>query len=109
VPSDAKFGLVVGVVLVIAIAVIFFRKEVPPADPRIVGEIRAEPRAPLTAAPGHFVRHTVRDGDTLFSLARQYYQDDRRFVDIFQANRDTVPSPTRLTPGTVLVIPDAAP
>jgi hypothetical protein len=49
VPNDAKFGLVVGVVLVIAIAVVFFRKEAPPANPRIVGEIRAT----VTAAPGN--------------------------------------------------------
>ena len=27
----------------------------------------------------------------------------------FQANRETLPSPNRLTPGAVLVIPDAAP
>jgi nucleoid-associated protein YgaU len=106
-PNDAKLGLVVGVVLVVGIAVVFFRREEAPANPRIVGEIRAEPRAPRK--PANLVRHTVREGDTLFSLAQQYYQDDRRFVDIFQANRDTLQSPTRLTPGTVLVIPDAAP
>jgi hypothetical protein len=28
-PNDAKFGLVVGVGLVIAIAIVFFRKEAP--------------------------------------------------------------------------------
>jgi nucleoid-associated protein YgaU len=106
-PNDAKLGLVVGVVLVIGIAVVFFRKEESPANPRIVGEIRAEPRVPRK--PANLVRHTVREGDTLFSLAQEYYKDDRRFVDIFQANRDALASPTRLTPGTVLVIPDAAP
>src|SRR5258708_37997740 len=99
-PNDAKLGLVVGVVLVVAIAVVFFRKEAPPANPRIVGEIRADLREPVTPRPANLVRHTVREGDTLFSLARQYYQDDRRFVEIFQANRDALTSPTRLAPGT---------
>ena len=33
-PSDAKFGLIVGVAVVIAISVIFFRKEPPPSAPR---------------------------------------------------------------------------
>ena len=33
-PSDAKFGLIVGVVVVIAISVIFFRKEPAPSAPR---------------------------------------------------------------------------
>jgi nucleoid-associated protein YgaU len=109
VPSDAKLGLVVGVALVVAIAAVFFRRDEAPANARIVGEIRAGQPAPVSARRGNLVRHTVREGDTLFSLAQQYYQDDRRFVDIFQANRDTLPSPTRLTPGTVLVIPDATP
>jgi 5'-nucleotidase len=109
VPNDAKLGLLVGVVLVIAIAVIFFRKEPAPANPRITGEIRSTPTQPAALKPANLVRHTVREGDTLFSLAKQYYQDDRRFVDIYQANREMLPSPTRLTPGTVLVIPDAVP
>jgi hypothetical protein len=32
-PNDAKFGLVVGVSLVIVVAVFFFRKEAPALDP----------------------------------------------------------------------------
>jgi hypothetical protein len=40
-PNDAKLGLVVGVVLVIAIAVVFFRREAPPANAPVVGELRA--------------------------------------------------------------------
>jgi hypothetical protein len=41
-PSDAKFGLAVGVTLVIAVAVLFYRKEPTAAAP---------PTAPATAAP----------------------------------------------------------
>jgi len=32
-PNDAKFGLIVGVAVVIAIAVVFFRKEPGPSEP----------------------------------------------------------------------------
>ena len=43
---------------------------------------------------------------TLFGLARRYYGDGARFVDLYLANREAVPTPDQLTPGTVLVIPD---
>ena len=53
-PNDAKLGLVVGVGLVIAVAVLFFRKEPPAASP--AGE--AAPAGivrpiPLPGAPAH--------------------------------------------------------
>jgi nucleoid-associated protein YgaU len=51
------------------------------------------------------VRHTVKEGETLFSLARHYYKDGRRFVDIYHANEAALPTPEPLTPGTVLLIP----
>ena len=35
-PSDAKLGLVVGILLVIAVAVVFFRKEDPARPPQAV-------------------------------------------------------------------------
>jgi len=108
-PNDAKLGLVVGVVLVIAIAVVFFRKEPAPVNPRIVSAIPSTPVKTVPARAGNFVRHTVREGESLFSLAQQYYKDERRFVDIFVANREALPTPTQLTPGTVLVIPDVEP
>jgi nucleoid-associated protein YgaU len=108
-PNDAKLGLVVGVVLVIAIAVVFFRKEQAPVNPRITSEIRAPATKTVSANAGNFVRHTVHEGETLFSLALLYYKDDRRFVDIFEANRDVIPSPTQLTPGSVLIIPEVQP
>jgi nucleoid-associated protein YgaU len=50
-------------------------------------------------------RHTVADGDTLFSLAEKYYGDKTRFNAIFEANRAALTSPDQLTAGVVLVIP----
>jgi 5'-nucleotidase len=120
-PNDAKLGLIVGVGLVIAIAVVFFRKDAPaapapaaavtpktPQAPR--NEVKAAPAQPASVsrpAPAEPVRHVVKEGDTLFNLARQYYHDGARFVDIYRANRDVLDAPDPLTPGTVLVIPQA--
>jgi len=52
-PNDAKLGLVVGVGLVIAVAVVFFRKEAPepPAGEPAAAAI-AKPIAPASFGPG---------------------------------------------------------
>src|SRR5438034_89884 len=86
-PNDAKLGLVLGVGLVVAIAVVFFRKEPAPAAaapgpaPAAVSPTGPEPPAP-PGPPARFTRHVVRQGDTLYSLARRYYKSDARFVEL---------------------------
>jgi nucleoid-associated protein YgaU len=112
-PRDAKLGLIIGVGLVILIAVIFFRKEDGPGGtPAAVAaeSARTQP-VPLSevatpaASSGPVYRHVVQEGDTLYSLARRYYNDDAKFVDIYQVNRNVLTRPDELTPGTVLVLP----
>ncbi len=49
--------------------------------------------------------HVVAKGDTLFSLARQYYSDQRRWKDIYAANGDQVHNPDMIFIGQVLAIP----
>jgi nucleoid-associated protein YgaU len=123
-PNDAKLGMIVGVGLVIAIAVVFFRKDGPTTveAPTTSAVSSASPAAPSgsggasravkarTAIPNELAtsvaqRHTVAEGETLFSLAKRYYHDERKFVEIFNANQGVLTTPDPLTPGTVLVIP----
>jgi nucleoid-associated protein YgaU len=120
-PNDAKLGLVVGVALVIAVAVLFFRREAPAGGPatNVQPGPAMMPPAPTTtnafarttsrggerdAAGGRL--HTVRDGETLFGLARRYYGDGEKSSALFRANQARLVSPDRLPPGTVLVIPE---
>ena len=49
--------------------------------------------------------HTVVSGDTLYSIARKYYQDASKWGFIFEANRDKLTDSRQLTIGTRLVIP----
>lgn len=49
--------------------------------------------------------HTVQRGDTLYKLARQYYGEQRRWKDIYEANRSRLPDPNQLRVGSKLVIP----
>jgi 5'-nucleotidase len=50
-------------------------------------------------------RHVVAKGETLYSLARLYYNDQRRWRDIYEANRGAIRDPNRLRVGQELMIP----
>jgi len=49
--------------------------------------------------------HVVVKGDTLYRLARHYYNDQRRWKDIYQANSSTIADPDLIYVGQELVIP----
>lgn len=121
--NDAKLGLVVGVCLVIAAAVGFFRKELVPERtpdaveamttsagpaPTPVTQGRSSSRAaPVRTVPVHKGQnHTVKHGESLYSLAQQYYGDGKKYTEIYKVNRRIVTNPDYVAPGTVLFIPD---
>ncbi len=139
-PNDAKLGLVVGVGLVIVVAVVFFRRDVPTfatndtrAQASSVGlggakapgeRVAREVPGPLvgvdvagrlprplpipSGATGEARSHVIQDGETLVSVARQYYGDGDKSTALFRANRDRLRAPDQVAPGTVLLIPDLA-
>ena len=48
----------------------------------------------------------VKQGDTLWAIAKLQYGDGERWRDIYEANKDTIgPDPTLITPGMQLVMP----
>ena len=49
--------------------------------------------------------HTVQKGDTLYKLARTYYNDQHRWKDIYEANRAELGDPNKIRVGQRLVIP----
>jgi nucleoid-associated protein YgaU len=121
--NDAKLGLVVGVCLVIGTAVVFFRRDLVPersdgveAMATSAGAPRAQyartftpppPTAPVRAMPVHKGQnHTVKHGESLYSLAQQYYGDGKKYTEIYKVNRRLVNNPDYVAPGTVLFIPD---
>lgn len=62
-----------------------------------------EPSAPMTASEPRY--HTVAKSDTLFKLARAYYNDQRRWKEIYEANRSMLSDPNRIHIGQRLLIP----
>ncbi|MBK9118584.1 MAG: LysM peptidoglycan-binding domain-containing protein [Phycisphaerales bacterium] len=60
-----------------------------------------------TAAPaaGDQRTHVIQKGDTLYSLARRYYNDQTRWKSIWEANQGTLRNRDQLPIGTRIVIP----
>jgi len=50
--------------------------------------------------------YTVKSGDTLSAIAKQFYNDASQYMKIFEANKNLLSSPDKIAPGQVLTIPD---
>ncbi len=61
-----------------------------------------EPTQPTPAAS----TYTVQKGDSLWSIAQRFYGSGRKYVLIFEANRDQIKNPNAIYVGQVLVIPE---
>jgi len=115
-PNDARLGLVVGVTVVILVAVLFVRKDSMSRGSAGRGSptnnaaavVQLPPAVPGVPRPGLFQArtHTVGEGETLTSVAVQYYNDPAQVSLLFRANRDRIMAPDRVPIGTVLLIPD---
>jgi nucleoid-associated protein YgaU len=49
--------------------------------------------------------YTVKSGDSLSKIAREYYGNAGDYMKIFEANRDKLSDPNKIQPGQELVIP----
>ena len=60
---------------------------------------------PSASSEPLFDIYTVQSGDTLSEIARRKLGDANRWLEIAQANRETVPDPDKIKPGQQLKIP----
>ena len=51
-------------------------------------------------------KYTVKSGDTLSKIAKQYYGEAGKYMKIFEANKGTLKDPDKIQVGQELVIPD---
>ena len=52
-----------------------------------------------------YVEYEVKKDDTLQKISKQFYGTYRKWNKIYQANKDKIKDPNRITPGKVLSIP----
>ncbi|WP_372756540.1 LysM peptidoglycan-binding domain-containing protein [Mariniflexile sp.] len=51
-------------------------------------------------------KHTVKSGETLGKIAKQYYDNASKYNTIFQANTNILKNPDVIHPGQELIIPN---
>lgn len=100
---DSSFSLILGALIVIVLGVILFnlfnktsssQNTTPAAAQTQSGDVDKN------SLPG---KYTVKDGDTLYSIAQKYYGDGYQFNQIVKANN--LPDENNITVGQVLEIP----
>lgn len=99
--NNSPFSLILGALIILVIGVLIFNffnqrgQEVGPAN-------QTEQTGDITPdkLPG---KYTVKEGDTLFTIAEYYYQDGYKFDEIAEANK--LEDVNVLTTGQVLEIP----
>jgi len=66
-------------------------------------DFEADIKVSDTSALAH---HTVKSGESLSKISKQYYGDANKYNKIFEANRDKLKSADLIHPGDELVIPN---
>jgi nucleoid-associated protein YgaU len=63
------------------------------------------PAPPAAANNPYTQTYVVQAGDTLSKIAQRFYGDATLYTKIFEANRDVLKDPNRISPGQKLRIP----
>jgi len=72
----------------------------------IGGENPSDIKANITVADESvYHRHTVKSGESLSKISKQYYGDPMKYQKIFDANTNILKNPDVIHPDQVLVIP----
>jgi nucleoid-associated protein YgaU len=71
----------------------------------ITADISVQPQAQPAAAKAQQKTYTVKAGDTLSKISREFYGDGHEYMRIFYANRDKLRDPDLIKVGQELVIP----
>lgn len=67
--------------------------------------LHAHPAGAAEAPDGEAAQHIVEDGETLSSIAAQYFGNPHLWPALYRANRDQIKNPAQLYPGQSLLVP----
>jgi nucleoid-associated protein YgaU len=77
------------------------------ASPAQAGAAPKTQTAGASASGGQSTRtYTVKPGDSLSKISREFYGDASQYQKIFEANRDKLRDPDKISAGQELVIPE---
>lgn len=62
---------------------------------------------PASEAEKNVKFYEIREGDTLWAIAKNHYGDGNKYHQIFEANREVIKDPDRIFPGQKIRIPPA--
>ena len=80
-------------------------KTVPDWRTDVVADIAVKPKPNVEAPVSSMKTYTVKAGDTLSKIAREYLGNPNDYMKIFEANKDQLSDPDKIKPGQVLKIP----
>ena len=75
----------------------------------VQGVAAVEDNITVANADGESQYYTVKSGDTLSKISKQYYGDAQKYNLIFEANRPMLSHPDKIYPGQTLRIPPQGP
>lgn len=81
-------------------------KTIPTWQNDIVADIKVTGGGEAAAPAAAGRTYTVKSGDTLSKIAREYLGDANAYMKIFDANKDQLSNPDMIKPGQVLKIPE---
>jgi len=70
-------------------------------------DISVDSSLPAPAETANAQKYTVKSGDSLSKIAKQFYGDANQYMRIFDANKDQLDDPNKIDVGQELTIPNA--
>lgn len=80
-------------------------KTIPDWRNDVVADIKVVPKPGVSAPVSSMKTYTVKQGDTLSAIAKEYLGNANEYMKIFNANKDQLTDPDKIKPGQVLKIP----
>lgn len=99
--NQSKLNMVLGALIVLVVGILIFNYfNKPKTDLGPAQNIESQQDVSPDNLPG---KYTVKEGDTLFTIAEKYYNDGYKYTEIVKANNIT--DPNNVLVGQVLEIP----
>jgi len=75
------------------------------APPVSVSSAQAQSQKTLAAVSENFKKYKVINGDTLEKISKKFYGTTKKWIKIYEANKDKLKAPDKIYPGQIINIP----